>query len=54
MSYTKEQIAAALDLAVLKPTATAADVRAACALAVVGKIKSVCRPGLGADGERLV
>jgi len=42
MTYTKEQIAAALDLAVLKPTATAADVRAACALAVVGKVKSVC------------
>jgi len=42
MSYTKEQIAAALDLAVLKPTATAADMRAACALAVARKIKSVC------------
>jgi len=42
MNYTKEQIAAALDLAVLKPTATAADVRAACALAVAYKIKSVC------------
>ena len=42
MSYTKEQIAATLDLAVLKPTATAADVRAACALAVARKIKSVC------------
>jgi deoxyribose-phosphate aldolase len=42
MSYTAEQIAAALDLAVLKPTATAADVRAACALAVARKIKSVC------------
>jgi deoxyribose-phosphate aldolase len=42
MSYTREQIAAALDLAVLKPTATAADVRAACALAVAYKIKSVC------------
>jgi deoxyribose-phosphate aldolase len=42
MSYTKEQIAAALDLAVLKPTATAADVRAACALAVARKIKAVC------------
>lgn len=42
MSYTPEQIAAALDLAVLKPTATAADVRAACALAVARKIKSVC------------
>jgi deoxyribose-phosphate aldolase len=42
MSYTREQIAAALDLAVLKPTATAADVRAACALAVARQIKSVC------------
>jgi len=42
MSYTKEQIAAALDLAVLKPTATSADVRAACALAVARKIKTVC------------
>ena len=42
MNYSKEQIAAALDLAVLKPTATAADVRAACALAVARKIKSVC------------
>lgn len=42
MNYTKEQIAAALDLAVLKPTATTADVRAACALAVARKIKSVC------------
>ena len=42
MSYTREQIAAALDLAVLKPTATAADVRAACALAVANNIMSVC------------
>jgi deoxyribose-phosphate aldolase len=42
VSYTKEQIADALDLAVLKPTATAADVQAACALAVARKIKSVC------------
>ena len=42
MPYTAEQIAATLDLAVLKPTATAADVRAACALAVARKIKSVC------------
>jgi len=42
MSYTREQIADALDLAVLKPTATAADVRAACALAVARNIKSVC------------
>lgn len=42
MNYTKEQIAAALDLAVLKPTATAADVRAACGLAVARSIKSVC------------
>ena len=42
MSYTREQIANALDLAVLRPNATAADVRAACALAVACKIKSVC------------
>ena len=42
MNYTKEQIAAALDLAVLKPTATAADVRAACGVAVARSIKSVC------------
>ena len=42
MNYTKEQIAAALDLTVLKPTATAADVRAACGLAVARSIKSVC------------
>lgn len=42
MPYTAEQIAATLDLAVLKPTATATDVRAACALAVARKIKSVC------------
>ena len=42
MSYTSQQIADALDLAVLKPTTTAADVRAACALAVARKIKSVC------------
>jgi deoxyribose-phosphate aldolase len=42
MSYTGEQIAAALDLAVLRPTATAADVRAACALAVTRRVKSVC------------
>ena len=42
MPYSAEAIAAALDLAVLKPTATAADVRAACALAVARKIKSVC------------
>jgi len=42
MPYTAEQIAATLDLAVLKPTATATDVRAACALAVARKIRSVC------------
>jgi deoxyribose-phosphate aldolase len=42
MPYSAEEIAAVLDLAVLKPTATAADVRAACALAVARKIKSVC------------
>jgi len=42
VNYTKEQIATVLDLAVLKPTATKADVSAACALAVAHKIKSVC------------
>jgi deoxyribose-phosphate aldolase len=42
MSHSKEQIAAALDLAVLKPTATANDVARACALANAHKIKSVC------------
>ncbi len=42
MSYTPQQIAAALDLAVLKPTATADDVRDACALANKHNIVSVC------------
>jgi len=42
MNYTKEDIAAALDLAVLKPTATMEDVRCACALANKHGIKSVC------------
>jgi len=42
MSYTREQIADSLDLAVLKPTTTAADVWAACSLANAHKIKSVC------------
>ena len=42
MSYTREQIAGALDLAVLKPTVTAADVRAACTVAVARQVKSVC------------
>ena len=40
--YSKEQIANALDLAVLKPAATADDVERACALANKHKIKSVC------------
>ncbi len=39
-----KRIAAALDLAVLKPTATLADVRAACELANGYEIKSVCVP----------
>jgi deoxyribose-phosphate aldolase len=42
MNYTSQQIADALDLAVLKPTATAGDVTRACALANKHKIKSVC------------
>ncbi len=42
MPYTKEQIAAALDLAVLKPIATLEDVERACALANKHRIKSVC------------
>lgn len=42
MSYTHTEIAAALDLAVLKPTATMDDVKRACALANKYGIKSVC------------
>lgn len=42
MNYTAKQIAASLDLAVLKPTATRDDVRNACALANKYGIKSVC------------
>ena len=42
MTYTKEKIASVLDLAVLKPTATRADVRDACAIANKYGIKSVC------------
>ncbi len=42
MTHSKEEIAAALDLAVLKPTATSSDVARACALANKHKIKSVC------------
>lgn len=42
MSYTPEQIAAALDLACLKPTATADDIERTCALANKHKIVSVC------------
>jgi deoxyribose-phosphate aldolase len=42
MNYSTDQIAAALDLAVLKPAATAQDVKDACALANKHKIKSVC------------
>ncbi len=42
MNYTPEQIAAALDLACLKPTATKDDIKAICALANKHKIVSVC------------
>ncbi len=42
MSYTSRQIADSLDLAVLKPTTTAADVWTACSLANAHRIKSVC------------
>jgi deoxyribose-phosphate aldolase len=42
MSYTKEQIAAALDYAVLKPTATLGDVTFACMLANNHNFASVC------------
>jgi len=42
MNYTKEQIAAHLDLAVLKPNATVEDVRNACAVANKYGIKNVC------------
>ena len=42
MSYTKLDIANALDLAVLKPTATRAHIETACALANKYSIRSVC------------
>ncbi len=42
MNYTKEQIAAALDYAVLKPTANRDDVIKACALAEQEDFASVC------------
>jgi deoxyribose-phosphate aldolase len=42
MRFTKEQIASALDLAVLKPTATVSEVEGACGVANRNKIKSVC------------
>jgi deoxyribose-phosphate aldolase len=42
MKYDKDYIAAHLDLAVLKPTATYQDVKDACALANKHGIKSVC------------
>ena len=42
MNFTPEQIAAALDLACLKPTATKDDVKRTCALANKHKIVSVC------------
>lgn len=42
MNYTPTQIANALDLAVLKPTASADDIKSACALAYKHQIKSVC------------
>ncbi len=44
MNYTKDEIAAHLDLAVLKPTATQDDIKAACTLANKYKIASVCVP----------
>jgi deoxyribose-phosphate aldolase len=44
MMNERERIAAALDLAVLKPTATAEDVKDACALANKHNIVSVCVP----------
>ncbi len=42
MTYTKEQIAAALDLAVLKPTATIGDVIAAARLVAKEGIAAIC------------
>jgi deoxyribose-phosphate aldolase len=42
MNYTPEQIAAALDLAVLSPRATREDIKCACAVAYTHNIKSVC------------
>jgi deoxyribose-phosphate aldolase len=42
MPYTNQEIANALDLAVLKPMATAQDVIAACNLAVEHNVKAVC------------
>ena len=42
MTYSPEQIAASLDLACLKPTATVDDVERTCALANKHKIVSVC------------
>lgn len=40
--YTKEQIAEALDLAVLRPTASAQDIRDACELVVENQIRTIC------------
>ncbi len=42
MSYTKEQIADALDYAVLSPLATVEDIRFGCAFANKHKLKSIC------------
>jgi len=42
VNYTKEQIADALDYAVLKPTATVEEVRAAAALVAKENIRSLC------------
>lgn len=42
MSYTREQIADALDYAVLSPLATVEDIRFGCAFANKHKLKSVC------------
>lgn len=44
MNYTKNEIADHLDLAVLQPTASRENIKAACATANKYKIKSVCVP----------
>jgi hypothetical protein len=42
MKYSREQIAAALDYAVLKPTATLEEIKQACILASWEQFASVC------------